>query len=115
MPLSAHLEELRGRLIRIALTIAVGFALSYNWANLIFAFLSHPLFLIQPEGTTLIGTGVAEAFFTKLKVSFVAGIFLGSPIILFQIWQFIAPGLHAQERRYAAAFVIFGARPSAIA
>lgn len=108
MPLSAHLEELRGRLIKIALAVGVGFAACYNWADLVFAFLTRPLLLIKPDDASLIGTGVAEAFFTKLKVSLIAGVFLASPVVLFQIWRFIAPGLYANERRYAVSFVVFG-------
>jgi len=108
MPLSQHLEELRGRLIRIALAVAVGFAICYNWADLVFAFLTRPLLLIKPDDATLIGTGVAEAFYTKLKVSLIAGVFLASPVVLFQVWRFVAPGLYANERRYAVSFVVFG-------
>jgi sec-independent protein translocase protein TatC len=108
MPLSAHLEELRGRLIKIILAVGVGFALCYNWADLVFAFLTRPLILIKPEDAIFIGTGVPEAFFTKLKVSLIAGVFLASPVILFQVWRFVAPGLYANERRYAISFVFFG-------
>ena len=108
MPLSAHLEELRGRLIKIVLAIGVGFAICYNWADLVFAFLTRPLLLIEPEDAIFIGTGIPEAFFTKLKVSLIAGVFLTSPVILFQVWRFVAPGLYANERRYAVSFVVFG-------
>jgi sec-independent protein translocase protein TatC len=113
MPLSAHLEELRARLIKIVIAIAMGFALTYNWAGVVFSILTRPLLdlgpdLLQPTGTEFIGTGIGEAFFTKLKVSFIAGVFLSSPVILYQLWQFVAPGLYANERRYAVGFVGFG-------
>jgi len=55
----------------------------------------------------LIGTGLAEAFFTKLKVSLIAALFLASPAVFYQIWQFIAPGLYEHERRYVIPFVVF--------
>ncbi len=108
MPLSAHLEELRGRLIKSLLAVGAGFLVAYNWADLIFAFITRPLLRIGAESAMFIGTGIAEAFYTKLKVSFIAGIFLASPAVLFQLWRFIAPGLYMHERRYAVGFVTFG-------
>lgn len=108
MPLTAHLEELRARLIKMALAVAVGFALTYNAAELVFGFLTRPLVDIGAPDMSLIGTGVAEAFFTKIKVSFIAGVFVSSPVLLFQTWRFIAPGLYASERRYTIGFVVFG-------
>jgi sec-independent protein translocase protein TatC len=108
MPLSAHLEELRARLIRSLLAVAAGFLLAYNAADLIFAFITQPLLRIGAGSAILIGTGIAEAFYTKLKVSFIAGIFLASPAVLYQLWRFIAPGLYMHERRYAVGFVTFG-------
>ena len=108
MPLAAHLEELRARLIKIALAVLVGFAITYNEANLVFGFLAKPIVDLNVANMELIGTGVAEAFFTKLKVSFIAALFLASPVILFQVWRFVAPGLYANERRFTVGFVVFG-------
>lgn len=112
MPLTAHLQELRWRLIKSLLATAVGFAVCYGFADSLFAFLTRPLLGLNTDlGTDavrLIGTGVVEAFFTKLKVSFIAAIFLASPAILHQIWQFVAPGLYDTEKRYARPFVFFG-------
>jgi len=114
MPLTAHLEELRWRLIKSLLAIAVGFIACYNFADFLFALLTRPLLALNTgsgaEATAvhLIGTGVVEAFFTKLKVSLIAALFLASPVILYQIWQFVAPGLYATEKRYARPFVFFG-------
>jgi len=107
MPLTEHLEELRWRLIRALLATTVGFAVSYNFAEQLFAFLTEPLTAISSEKVELIGTGVTEAFFTKLKVSVIAGIFLASPVIFFQLWRFISPGLYESEKRYALPFVFF--------
>src|SRR5207302_6033744 len=56
----------------------------------------------------LIGTGVGEAFFTKLEVALIAGLFLASPAVLYHIWRFVAPGLYEAERRLAKPFVLFG-------
>jgi len=114
MPLTAHLEELRWRLVKALLAIAAGFLGCYNVADRLFEILTRPLLALNPEGgqspdtVHLIGTGVVEAFFTKLKVSVIAGIFLASPIILYQIWMFVAPGLYSTEKRYARPFVFFG-------
>jgi len=114
MPLTAHLEELRWRLIKALAAISVAFCGCYAFAELLFDFLTRPLLALNlGEGTGsdvvhLIGTGVVEAFFTKMKVSFIAAIFVASPIILYQLWQFIAPGLYDTEKRYARPFVFFG-------
>ncbi len=114
MPLTAHLEELRWRLIKALLGIGAAFLLSYQFADVLFAFLTQPLYaakLLQTadagHGVNLIGTGVVEAFFTKLKVALIAGIFLSSPVSFYQLWRFVAPGLYPHEKRYALPFVFF--------
>jgi sec-independent protein translocase protein TatC len=106
MPLTAHLEELRTRLIRSLLATVVGFTLCYNFAERLVSFLLRPLTALRPDQPIVIGTGVTEAFFTKLKVSLVAGIFLASPIIFYQTWRFVAPGLYHTEKRMAVPFAI---------
>ena len=68
------------------------------------AWLLVPLTALRPEESLVIGTGVTDAFFTKLKVSFVAGVFLASPAVFYQLWHFIAPGLYEKERRIALPF-----------
>lgn len=116
MPLTAHLEELRWRLVRALLAIAAAFAVSYAFAEPLFAALLHPLRLVEtklvaehvlPVGQALvIGTGPTEAFFTKLKVAFIAAIFGASPVIFFQAWRFVAPGLYDTEKRLALPFAL---------
>src|ERR1700687_281761 len=114
MPLTAHLEELRWRLIKALGAIGIAFFGCYGFAERLFDFLTQPLLALnvgqagESEVVHLIGTGVVEAFFTKLKVSFIAAIFVASPVILYQIWQFVAPGLYSTEKRYARPFVFFG-------
>ncbi|HVN84183.1 MAG TPA: twin-arginine translocase subunit TatC [Candidatus Binatia bacterium] len=112
MPLTAHLEELRWRLIRSLIGIAVAFAGCYYFAEPLFAFLTEPLLALNREAGNdavhLIGTGVVEAFFTKLKVCFLAAVFASSPVSLYQLWMFVAPGLLDTEKRYAKPFVFFG-------
>lgn len=107
MPLLGHLTELRLRLIKALLGIAFAFAPAYFFAGELFALLTQPLHQVSSTPPILIGTGPTEAFFTKLKVSFIAALFLASPVVFYQVWQFIAPGLYESERRYALPFVFF--------
>jgi sec-independent protein translocase protein TatC len=113
MPLTAHLEELRARVIRALLAIGAGFSICYAFADQLFILLTHPLLALteapgRADAVHLIGTGIAEAFFTKLKVAFIGGLFLASPVVLYQLWQFVVPGLYDSEKRYARPFVFFG-------
>lgn len=108
MPFTAHLGELRSRLIKTLLAVMVAFLGCFAIVETLFSILTAPLLRIQAPGLTLIGTGVAEAFFTKIKVAFIASLFLSLPVILWQSWQFIAPGLYEREKRYARNFVFFG-------
>jgi len=108
MPLTAHLAELRSRLIKSLIAVGIAFVLCYQFVEMLMAWLIAPLKALDPTAKVqVIGTGLAEAFFTKLKVSFIAGIFLASPVIFYQIWRFIAPGLYEHERRYVKPFVFF--------
>ena len=107
MPLTAHLEELRWRLIKSLAAVALGFAATYNLADWMFSFLTAPLLAMNPGPVELIGTGVTEAFFTKLKVSLIAAVFVSSPVLFYQAWKFVAPGLYDQEKRYVQPFVFF--------
>ncbi len=111
LPLTGHLEELRARLVRALLALIVAFAICYPQAERLFHFLTAPLMAAAANseaGAQLIGTGVAEAFFTRLKVSFIAALFFSLPVILYQIWLFVLPGLRAREARYGLGFVIVG-------
>lgn len=107
MPLTQHLEELRWCLIKSLVAVATGGIIAYNYSEVLFAFLIRPLTEQTLTPVDLIGTGVTEAFFTKLKVSFIAGVFAGSPVIFFQAWKFIAPGLYESEKRLAVPFMLF--------
>ena len=108
MPFTAHLGELRSRLIKSVLALGIAFFACYSVVDEIFAVLSAPLRSLHIRGLMLIGTSVTEAFITKLKVSFIAAVILASPVLLWQAWQFIAPGLYEHEKRYTRSFVFFG-------
>src|SRR5579863_6637710 len=100
MPLLDHLIELRNRLIWSFGAIAVTFLVCYQFKTYIYQFLAHPLYVILAgePGRQMIFTGLTEAFFTYVKVSFWAAICLSFPIIAWQVWKFVAPGLYKTER-----------------
>lgn len=98
-PLIAHLLELRDRILRsIAAVIVVFLALVYFSSN-IYEFVSKPLVDKLPHGASMIATDVASPFFTPLKLTLIAAVFLSVPYILYQVWAFVAPGLYKHERR----------------
>jgi len=99
MTILEHLEELRSRLIKILIAAGAGFCIGYFFSETIFGYLIRPLTNVLPKGTSLIFTSITEAFFTYLKVGLLAGVFIASPFILYQIWAFISPGLYKKERR----------------
>ena len=105
LPITAHLEELRKRLIVCIIAVGIGFALSYAFSEQIFIILSQPLTDILPEENHFIFTSVTEGFFTYLKLAIFAGLLLASPVIFYQIWSFVAPGLYNKEKRLAFPFV----------
>jgi sec-independent protein translocase protein TatC len=108
LPLTEHLQELRKRLILSFIAVGVGFVLCYTFSQFLFDILAAPLLRVMPAGGSLIFTSVAEAFFTYMKVAFIAGLILASPFILYQIWAFVAPGLYQKEKRYVVPFVLGG-------
>ena len=108
MPIIAHLKELRVRLIRSLVALTVGFIIAYLVVDYLFKALTWPIREVSHNQVLLIGTGVGEAFFTKIKVAMVASLFIASPAVLYEIWKFIAPGLHQSERKMVGPFVVFG-------
>ncbi|MCB9964191.1 MAG: twin-arginine translocase subunit TatC [Rhodospirillales bacterium] len=107
-PLIAHLIELRKRLLWVFVAMGLGTLLCYFFVEPIYGFLVQPLANAMNEHSSqrLIYTGLTEAFFTYLKVSFFAGIFLTAPILLTQIWLFIAPGLYKNEKQAFLPFLV---------
>jgi len=106
-PLLDHLIELRTRLVRAVLALAVGFGICLYFADSILGFLIQPLKIAFPEGQgQLIFTKLYEVFFVELKVALFAGFFMSFPIIANQLWAFIAPGLYAREKKAFLPFLI---------
>lgn len=106
MPLTSHLEELRKRLMVAAGSWLVAFLACYSFAERLFEELSKPVRAALPEGSSLVFISATEPFFTYLKVAAVAGLLVSLPVILWQVWGFIAPGLYRNEKRFAVPFVI---------
>lgn len=106
LPLVEHLSELRDRILRALLAILLVFIALYSFANEIYTFVSEPLRQFLPEGSTMIATEVASPFLTPFKLTLVLSIFAAMPILLHQIWGFIAPGMYQQEKRFAIPLLI---------
>ena len=100
-----HLDELRGRLITAFISLGVGFLLCFAFIDPIFDFIMEPMYEVLPEGGTLIQTAAPEAFFLRLKMAALAGLLLAMPVVMSQLWLFIAPGLYAHEKKFAIPFV----------
>ena len=107
MPLLEHLIELRNRLVYAVAALLVGFGICYFFSQHIYSFLTQPLAdILAGQGRRMIYTGLTEAFFTYLKVSFWAGAFLTFPFIAAQLWLFVAPGLYHHEKKAFLPFLI---------
>ena len=102
-----HLDELRRRLVVAIIAVAVGFLVALFFIDRIFGFVMRPLQQILPHGGKLIYTEPTEAFMLQLKVAALAGLVLAAPLVMWQVWLFVAPGLYAKEKRFALPFVFF--------
>ena len=101
-----HLDELRRRLVAAAISLAIGTVVAVFFIDRIFDFIMRPLYDRLPEGSTLIYTEPTEAFMLKVKIALLAGLVIGAPLIVAQIWLFIAPGLYSHEKRFALPFIL---------
>ncbi|MBU1229016.1 MAG: twin-arginine translocase subunit TatC [Proteobacteria bacterium] len=115
MTLIGHLQDLRKGLTRSMVAILVGFLVCYAFAGQMLKILMQPM-LVALKQSHFIYTLPTEAFFAEMWIAFVAGLFLASPYIFYQIWSFVAPGLYSSERRWilpiafcSALFFTFGA------
>ncbi len=107
MTLLEHLDELRKRLLWSVVAIFVGFLLCWYWAQPIFRWLAVPITQFLPPGDKLAFTGLVDPFMLYMKVALLAGIFLASPVVLWQFWLFVSPALYRHERRLVIPFIVF--------
>lgn len=106
MPLTSHLEELRRKLIISGVSWLVAFLACYAFAEPLFDMIATPVRAALPEGASLVFITATEPFFTYLKIAAIAAVLAALPVILWQLWSFIAPGLYKHEKRYAIPFVL---------
>jgi sec-independent protein translocase protein TatC len=106
MPFMAHLQELRERLVRCAIAVGIGMIICLFFSERVFHFLAQPLLKALPDGQkSLQFTGPTDPFLVYLKVGFFGGIVLGMPIIVDQVWRFVAPALYTHEKKMAMPLV----------
>jgi sec-independent protein translocase protein TatC len=111
MPLMDHLRELRNRVVKITLAVIAGAAVSWAFYDRIWSFMQGPycraVTFCKPNvlGHSLFYSGVTDAFYLHVKVSIIAGAIITSPIWLYQLWAFVAPGLYSREKRWTYAFL----------
>ena len=105
MAFMEHLGELRVRIVRALYALLAGAAIALPFSQWVVDWLARPLTKLK---YTLVFTAPAEALWVQLKVGLILGIFLAAPAILWQVWAFISPGLHAHEKKYAVPFVVIG-------
>jgi sec-independent protein translocase protein TatC len=105
MPFMEHLGELRVRIVRSLYGLLVGAAIALPFSQYLVDWLARP---VTRLGYELVFTAPAEAFWVQMKVGIITGLFVAAPVILWQVWAFIAPGLHQHEKKYAAPFVVIG-------
>jgi sec-independent protein translocase protein TatC len=106
MTLTEHLEELRWCLLKSVLAVVLASGICYFFSEWIFRFIVAPLRQNLQPGQNLIGTSVTEAFFVEIKVALFAGVIFSCPVIFYQIWRFVAPGLSRGERKWVIPFVL---------
>jgi sec-independent protein translocase protein TatC len=98
-PLLSRLGEIRKRLVRSAIAVAIGFAVCYSFSQKLFEILAHPLKVNMHPGDRLIYTGLPEMFFIYIKTAMVAGLLLAAPYVFYQMYLLVAPGVHQKERK----------------
>nr|WP_136252024.1 twin-arginine translocase subunit TatC [Ningiella ruwaisensis] len=106
MPLLAHLIELRSRLIKAVLAVVILFVALIAFANEIYLILVKPLMEQLPENSEMVATGLIDPFFTPFKLVLILSFFLAVPVILHQVWSFVAPGLYTRERKTSRAILV---------
>ncbi len=111
-PLLAHLIELRDRLLKSLASVLIIFVCLFYFSNEIYLIVSEPLRELLPESSSMIATDVASPFFAPFKLTLMVSLLLAMPVILYQVWAFVAPGLYAREKRivlplFASSVILF--------
>jgi sec-independent protein translocase protein TatC len=104
--LFSHLLELRSRLLKAVAAVLVVLVALVPFANRLYAGLAEPLVKRLPHGAHLIATQVTSPFLTPLKLAFYAALFISMPVILYQLWAFVSPGLYRHEKRLARPLLV---------
>lgn len=104
--LVSHLVDLRNRLVRAALAVLAVFLCLVPFSEKVFSFVAQPLIKALPAGATMIATEVASPFLTPFKTTLWVALFIAMPVVLFQVWAFVAPGLYKKEKRFAVPLVV---------
>jgi len=107
-PFISHMIELRNRILICAVALGVVFIFTFYLKEKIFYFLMQPFIRVMPEKSSFIFTYITEAFITYVKISIVAAFFITLPVILYEFWMFVSPGLYQKEKKYLLPFIIFG-------
>ncbi|MFQ5635385.1 MAG: twin-arginine translocase subunit TatC [Gammaproteobacteria bacterium] len=104
--LISHLVELRSRLVRASVAVLIVFVCLVPFAQQIFTLVADPLMAKLPEGSTMIATQVASPFLTPFKTTLFVALFVAMPVVIHQLWAFVAPGLYRREKRFAVPVVV---------
>jgi sec-independent protein translocase protein TatC len=105
MSFMEHLGELRTRIVRSLIALLIGLGIALPFSQQLTDYLARA---VTKLGYTLVFTAPTEAFWVQMKVALIAGLFISAPGILYQVWAFVAPGLHEHERKYAVPFILIG-------
>jgi sec-independent protein translocase protein TatC len=108
MSLLDHLNELRRRIVYSLVALIAAFLVCWNWVEEIYAFLERPIHPHLPPGTKLSYLGPTDPLMLYIKVALLAGVFLAAPVLLYQAWRFVSPGLYRRERLWAVPFIVLG-------
>ena len=107
-PFLSHLKELRDRILVCVIAVGIAFVITYRFKEKIFAFLMEPFVKVMPPKSFFIFTGITEAFITYFKIAIVSAVFLALPVMLYEFWKFVSPGLYEKEKRYVYPFIVWG-------